>query len=132
MPLICGLVEAGRLEEALRRLEPYRKSRLPKGTPDTIAFLAENRDCMDYPQYRAKGYLVDSDAMEGGGVRTLLDRLNLHGSRWTTEGARRMLALQARYLSGDWDSVCRLVRRKLYGEETPEQRQGGKPCGSHG
>lgn len=129
---ICGLVEAGRLEEALRRLGPYRKSRLPRGTPDAIAFLTENREAMDYTQYRAKGYLIDSVALEGGSVRTVLDRLNLHGSRWTTERARRMLALQARYVSEDWDSVCRLVRRKLYGEETPKQRLGGKPCDSHG
>ncbi len=129
---ICGLVETGSLDEALQRLETYRKKRLAKGIPDAVAFLTENRNAMDYPRYRAKGYLVDSDALEGGSVRTVLDRLSLHGSRWTTEGARRMLALQARYVSGNWDSVCRLVRRKLYGEGTPKQRQGGKQCGSHG
>lgn len=73
------------------------------------AYLASNRDRVDYKAYRKRGLLIGSGAIESAHRTVMQRRLKRSGQRWSIRGAQRVLNLRVCLMSGRWD----LVRQQI-------------------
>ena len=110
---ICNSLEEGNWKEVLKELKQYENRHLPQGVPNLYSYIENHRECLDYPSYKKKGYFVGSGAVESANRYVMQNRMKLPGMRWTKNGAQRMLALKAKYESGLWSDVEKLVRDHL-------------------
>jgi hypothetical protein len=69
----------------------------------TISYYSNNKQRMNYPDYRARGLQIGSGTIESGCKRVVKARLDQAGMTWTVTGARAVLKARAAYLSGHWD-----------------------------
>ena len=63
-------------------------------------YITNNKDNIDYPAYKAKGWFVGSGAIESGNKTVLQNRLKLPGMRWNVSTAQYVLSLKAKLESG--------------------------------
>jgi hypothetical protein len=96
----------GRLDEVIaacrQQLQPNRSD---DPAQKAVTYYSNNRHRMDYPTYRAQGYMIGSGSMESGCKQIGLERLKIAGARWTSHGARRTAKARAAYLSGQWHTL---------------------------
>lgn len=114
---VCKQLEGGKWKEVLERPEiaEYRTTKdTPQNVPNLYHYIWNNRDIIDYPTYKAKGYFVGSGAIESGNKTVLQERLKLAGMRWYLDSAEGLLALRAKLKSGLWESEVVPIVRKLY------------------
>ena len=111
----CKLIDAGKTTELLKTLEPYKDHEMPPGILNFFTYVSNHMDCMDYPTYKAKGYFVGSGAIESGNIRLMQNRMKLQGMRWKLSTGQGMLSLKAKYESGKWSDVNRLMQEHCYG-----------------
>lgn len=112
---LCKLIDAGKTTELLKTLEPYKDHEMPPGILNFFTYVSNHMDCMDYPTYKAKGYFVGSGAIESGNIRLMQNRMKLQGMRWKLSTGQGMLSLKAKYESGKWSDVNRLMQEHCYG-----------------
>jgi hypothetical protein len=70
-----------------------------------VTYYSNNRQRMNYPAYRAQGYMIGSGSMESGCKQIGSERLKIAGARWSPDGARILAKARAAYLSGDWPTL---------------------------
>ena len=76
-------------------------------------YIYNNREAIEYPTYREKGFFVGSGAIESGNKSVLQKRLKLVGMRWYMTSAESLLALRSKMKSDTWESeVVPLVRKQ--------------------
>jgi len=68
-----------------------------------IGYFTTNRQRMDYPSYRARGYHIGSGVVEAACKTVVAVRCKRSGMRWTKAGAQAILALRCLLLNGRWD-----------------------------
>lgn len=68
----------------------------------TATYFAHHRDHMAYAAARERGRQVGSGCIESACKQVVQARMKRAGMIWTRAGARAVLALRARFLSGDW------------------------------
>ena len=73
------------------------------GSATVVAYLIKNKDRMDYPSYQARGLPITSSRIESACKNVIGSRFKRGGMRWSLDGARKMLALRCRCLSGELD-----------------------------
>jgi hypothetical protein len=92
------------LREAARRLGPP-----PAGAKeddprqilvDAVGYVTNNRDKMDYPEYRRQGLPISSAPVESV-IKQLNRRIKGSEKFWTAEGVEAVLQLRAAYISED-------------------------------
>jgi len=91
----CTFIERGEVWEvlaALRELGPRRKA-TRKVVEELVTYLTNNKDRMDYPEYRAKGYRVSSGSVESANYHVTGARLKQQGMRWSEKGAAKLSRL---------------------------------------
>lgn len=80
------------------------------GLRDSVcSYLETNRDRMDYKQYRERGLLIGSGAIESAHRTVMQRRLKRSGQRWSISGAQQVLNLRVCHMSSRWD----LVRQQI-------------------
>ena len=114
---VCALLEAGKWEQVLtiRRIAAYADGtkKVPKGTCNLYSYIWNNRDRIDYPKYREKGYFCGSGAIESGHKKVVHGRIKLSGMRWLPSKARGIVTLRCKYMSNLWDlEVVKIVHEK--------------------
>lgn len=113
---VCQQLENGKWEEVLARPEiaVYKEDKdAPKGVVNLQHYIYNNREAIDYPTYRDKGFFVGSGAIESGNKTVLQKRLKLVGMRWCMTSAEGLLALRSKMKSDTWESeVVPLVRKQ--------------------
>ena len=82
---------------------------LPDNIPNLRVYIENNREKINYPLYREKGYFVGSGAIESIQKTIVHQRLKRAGMRWDVEGAQAMLTLRAKDESKRWADVERQV-----------------------
>lgn len=111
---ICDRLEDGKYKEVLRELAPYKELNVAAGTVNLYSYISNNRENIDYPTYRKRGYFIGSGAIESGNKTVLQSRLKQAGMRWNPTTAQYMLSLKAKEKSGLWYSVViPLIRSKM-------------------
>ena len=132
----CKLLEEGRWRDLLKQPEVagYKSEKdTPRGVPNLYQYIWNNRDIIDYPTYKAKGYFIGSGAIESGHKTVLQERIKLAGMRWYQENAEKLLALRAKLRSGLWEElVVPLVHREYSRRHTVEGNVRQKQRRSHG
>jgi hypothetical protein len=96
----------GRLTDvfrSLRNLKPLTEDGR-EAVRKAIGYYQHNRERMDYPTYRAKGYHVGSGVVEAACKTVAAARCKRSGMRWSKEGAQSVLALRSHRLNGRWDN----------------------------
>lgn len=97
---ICSQLEDGKCEDVLKKLDPDEKY---DNCVNLYHYISENRDHINYPEYREKGYFCGSGAIESGNKVVLQRRLKQSGMRWEPEYAQYLLTLISKYESGIWE-----------------------------
>lgn len=110
----CKLLEDGKWRDLLNQSEvtEYKSMKdTPGGVPNLYQYIWNNRDIIDYPAYKAKGYFVGSGAIESGHKTVMQERIKLAGMRWYQDSAEKLMALRTKLRSSLWESeVVPLVR----------------------
>jgi hypothetical protein len=87
-----------RLREASKRLRGQRRQDVER----EIGYLEHGRERMDYPCYRAAGWLIGSGAVEGTCKHLVKERFNVTGARWKRANIPCVLALRLSIFNGEW------------------------------
>ncbi len=100
----CARIEAGEADRTIHSLRFLKPSRaeVQELVTSLADYLGNNRDRMDYPQYRAMGLRVGSGAVESANYHVTGARLKLQGMRWSEQGAKEMAYLRADLFNGRW------------------------------
>lgn len=101
-----SLLWEGQMEELLADLHERRKQR--RGAKrarieEEISYLKKGRHRMDYPRYRAEGWLVGSGAVEAACKKVVKERFARTGARWGRSKIKDMLALRIALANEQWD-----------------------------
>jgi len=102
---IRAKLEEGRMEEVLQELPEEEK--MPTGVVNLRTYIENNKEKINYPEYKKKGYFVGSGAIESANKIILQRRLKQAGMRWSVQGAQYVLTLRAKVESGLWEKETR-------------------------
>ena len=105
---VNGLIENGKIDEALSKIEPYRDSNNEDDT-NLYNYISKRKEQMRYDFFRERGYPIGSGAQESANKYGMQDRMTLQGQRWKKERGQGVLALKCRYESNKWDAVEKLL-----------------------
>lgn len=73
-----------------------------KKLKETITYFENNKDRMNYREYRRKGYHIGSGIAEAACKQLVQQRLKQSGMRWSREGAEAMLQLKILRTNRRW------------------------------
>jgi len=97
---IGDLLEKGKWEDVLKELNPEETY---ENTVDLYHYIYRNREHIDYPEYKEKGWFVGSGAIESGNKVVLQKRMKQAGMRWNPQTAQYLLTLCTKKESGHWN-----------------------------
>jgi hypothetical protein len=96
-----------RLTQAAKSLRGERR----KGLEREIGYLENGRERMDYPRYRAEGWVVGSGAVEGTCKHLVKERYNVTGARWKRANIPYVLALRLSIFNQEWSEDWERLRQ---------------------
>ena len=99
---VIDKIELGYVDEALT-LIPELPDKAPAGVVNLRTYIENNKEKIDYPGYKAKGFFVGSGAIESANKIIVQRRLKQVGMRWGVKGAQSILTLRAKEESGLWE-----------------------------
>lgn len=95
----CNMLENGKWEDVLAMLRPDETY---PNTVNLYHYIESNREHINYPQYKEKGYFIGSGAVESGNKIVLQKRLKLAGMRWNPKTAQYIVTLVSKEASKKW------------------------------
>lgn len=112
--IITGFME-GKIEETLANIDPenYEDAKISNKVAELKSYLENNKNRLNYKEYRDKGYFIGSGAVESGHKCVLQRRLKQPGMRWNEEGAQAMACLRTAYKSNKWHKVTDIIFGKV-------------------
>ena len=99
-------IESGKVDEVLQILPNDEK--LPAGIVNLKTYIANNRDKINYSEYKENDWFVGSGAIESANKTIVQKRLKQAGMRWSVDGAQSLLTLRAKVESNLWHDVVSL------------------------
>jgi hypothetical protein len=84
-----------------RKLRP--RSQRHRQTTVELGYFRNNRDKMDYAQYRSDGLPIGSGPVEAAAKTLVGHRLKRSGMRWSRQGGQQILNLRVQVQSRRWD-----------------------------
>ncbi|MFN2248752.1 MAG: ISKra4 family transposase [Candidatus Promineifilaceae bacterium] len=101
---VQDLLWAGHVSQVIQDLKDLHQAHpRVESIEKAISYFTNNKQRMNYPDYRARGLQIGSGTIESGCKRVVKARLDQAGMTWAVEGARAVLKARAAYLSGQWD-----------------------------
>lgn len=90
----------------LRAVDVGRKAAAREAHRELLGYFGNQAHRMDYPTYRAKGWLIGSGPVEAACKQVVNQRLKVTGARWSEAGADAVCHLRALFRSekGQWDA----------------------------
>jgi len=99
---VIDKIESGHVDSALAMI-PELMIKLPASVVNLRTYIENNRDKINYKEYKASGFFVGSGAIESAQKVIVQRRLKQAGMRWSVKGAQCMLSLRAKHASGLWE-----------------------------
>jgi hypothetical protein len=97
----------GRLDDVIVACTAQARPECPDDPARAAAqYFSNNRQRMNYPAYRAKGYQIGSGTMESGCKQVGTQRLKVPGATWDRGGARYVAKARAALLSNQWGALA--------------------------
>ena len=109
-----NLIDKGDIEGLMKATEPYKDWKARNGILNFHTYVESHKQCMNYPEYEAKGYFVGSGAIESCHRYTMQNRMKQPGQRWNVETGQGILSMKSRYESGNWNEVVELCRQDYF------------------
>jgi hypothetical protein len=81
-------------------------------------YIENNKENIDYVNYRAKGFFIGSGAIESSN-KLIQRRVKFTGMRWKLESAQAVVSLVAKARSGLWESKVAQAVYSHFGEPDP-------------
>ena len=105
----CQLLkeEGGAVLAAVLREWPWpRRAGVAEAAAAVVGYLEKQAHRMEYPEYLAQGWCIDSGAVESACKTVVGQRLKLAGIRWGASGTHAVCHVRALYRSekGQWDA----------------------------
>ena len=97
---VCDLLEDGKWESVLSMLNPDETY---PNSVNLYHYIESNKNHIDYPKYKRKGFFIGSGAIESGNKVVLQKRLKLAGMRWNPKTAQYIVTLVSKEASGKWN-----------------------------
>lgn len=112
--IIDGFME-GKIEKTLKHLnaDKYSDEQVSIKVSNLKGYLNNNKDKMNYKEYRKKGYFIGSGAIESAHKHVIQQRLKLAGMRWNKSGAQYISTLRATSKSNRWNKVQEIIYNKV-------------------
>ncbi|HEX8278360.1 MAG TPA: hypothetical protein VF540_06675 [Segetibacter sp.] len=103
---------AGGVEQLLCELKDTvaTNKQARKAKQDVVRYYENNKKRMQYKDYREKGYIIGSGAIEAAHRNVVQQRLKLSGQRWSIAGAQQIVNLRATKKSNQWNTVVQLIK----------------------
>lgn len=103
---VCLMLEDGKWRQVLEIdvICSYKEKETPPGIVNLYSYIWNNRDNIDYPTYKKRGYFVGSGAIESANKTVMQRRLKESGMRWRTDLARGVITLRCKLCSNLWDT----------------------------
>lgn len=79
--------------------------RATEAATKAVTYFTNNRQRMDYPTYRAKGYQIGSGTIESGCKQIVSQRLKVAGAIWQLDNCVQTAKARAALLSGQWQVI---------------------------
>lgn len=105
------LLEGG-VEEVLNELKNLKvvNKQARRAKEAVVHYYESNQHRMQYKQYRHKGYMIGSGAIEAAHRHVIQQRLKLSGQRWSRAGAQQIVNLRACKKSDQWNRIMQLIK----------------------
>lgn len=106
------LLLTGGVEQLLSELKNsvVTNKQARKAKEAVVRYYESNKKRMQYDQYRQKGYMIGSGAIEAAHRHVVQQRLKLSGQRWSIAGAQQIVNLRACKKSNQWNTVVQLIK----------------------
>lgn len=100
-------LRAGKVHQVIARLKTINpvSEQAQEKLDDLIRYYTNNAQRMCYDEYLRLGYGIGSGAVESSHKQIVHARFRQAGMRWSEAGARRLLALRAMLLNGEWNRL---------------------------
>lgn len=96
----------GELDSVIAAFERFTDHhRAAEAASKAVTYFTNNRQRMDYPTYRAKGYQIGSGTIESGCKQIVSQRLKVAGAIWDLENGITTAKARAALLSGQWQAI---------------------------
>jgi len=79
--------------------------RATEAATKAVTYFTNNRQRMDYPTYRTKGYQIGSGTIESGCKQIVTQRLKVAGAIWQLDNCVQTAKARAALLSGQWQVI---------------------------
>lgn len=86
--MVNAKLEAGKIDEVICGL-PIKEN-MPAGVENLWTYLENNRETLNYCEYKKSGFFAGSDAIESANIVILQRRLKQADMRWGVLGARKV------------------------------------------
>jgi len=103
-----------RLLTHLRHQDNYLPPAQSYEVRNTIRYLTNQREYMQYHSYLALGYPISSGVIEGTCCHLVHDRFERSGMRWSPDGAQAMLDVRALVLNEHWPDFQAFYRSQQH------------------
>ena len=99
-------IKEGRIDNVIERI-PELDIKPDKNidVPNLKGYLLNNKDRINYQEYKKKGYCIGSGAIESGNKKVIQQRLKQSGMHWSRQGGQSIASLRTKYCSSNWDKV---------------------------
>jgi hypothetical protein len=102
-------VDKGEITQLIEELPDLEGVKLPLQVPNLKTYMKNNKNRIDYAEYKGKGYYIGSGAIESGNKMVIQQRMKQSGMRWSVAGGQQIAALRAKYASDKWDKVSKVI-----------------------
>lgn len=109
----CNLLENGQWQLVLKELEPYKNIKLKEGIVNLPEYIYNNRDSINYPEYKKRDLFIGSGAIESANKKVIQSRLKLTGQRWSIQAINNVATLRAKQCSDLWNEVVTIFNEWL-------------------
>jgi hypothetical protein len=117
--IISNLFYESNKNKAFKLLKKSLKKENKTELYKLLEFIENNRDSINYAEYRSKNYLISTGNMERTDKIIFQRRLKFGAMRWHVPSAQSVATLVAKARSGLWESDVAKATRLYYGQSGP-------------
>lgn len=104
--------QVAKIIEALKSYRNHGSEKVREELEKLLTYLTNNQDRMRYDEYKAKGYLIGSGAIESAVRSVAQQRCKLSGQRWN-KGLQPVLNIRAFYRSGKDKRMEKIILQRF-------------------
>lgn len=106
---IVKMIDEGKEISKILKKIPVIENR-PESVVNLPNYIDNNKDRIDYPQYKEKNYDIGSGVIESGNKNVVQHRLKQTGMKWLNTSIQYIATLRCKLFSNRWDDVRKKIQ----------------------